>query len=112
MRIGNNVRITGYSYIAAATGIDIGDNVLIAEYCSVRDHEHATRKGDLIREQPLRMEQVIIGGDCWICRGASVLKGSILGGGSVGAANAVVKGRVLDNQIVGGAPAKPLKSRV
>ena len=61
-------------------------------------HEHA--KGD-----------VVIGNDVWIGRGATILSGATIGDGAIIAAGAVVTGDVAPYQIVGGVPARAIRSR-
>ena len=58
-----------------------------------------------------RMQRVIIGHDVWIGHKAIVLPGVTIGNGAVVAAGAVVSRDVKPYTVVGGVPAKPLRSR-
>lgn len=58
-----------------------------------------------------RIQQVIVGHDVWIGHRATVLPGVRIGNGAVVAAGAVVSRDVAPYTIVGGVPAKPIRSR-
>lgn len=112
LRIGNEVNLTKYIVIAAAEKIEIGNNVLVGEYTSIRDADHGIKKGILISKQPLVCESIKIGNDVWIGRGAAVLKGTTIGDGSVIGANAVVNRIAVGvNSIAVGVPAKVIRCR-
>lgn len=53
----------------------------------------------------------IVGHDCWIGRGATLLLGAELGCGVIVGAKAVVRGKVPDYAIVAGNPAKIVRMR-
>ena len=59
-----------------------------------------------------RKGQIIIGNDCWIGRGATILGGVTIGDGCVIAAGSVVTKSFPDNVIIGGVPAKIIKDRI
>ena len=54
---------------------------------------------------------VRVGPDTWVGAKASILRGTVIGQGSVVAAHAVVRGQVPAYSIVGGVPARVLKDR-
>lgn len=54
---------------------------------------------------------VIIGSDCWICSGATILSGVTIGDGAVVAACSVVTKNVEAYAVVGGNPARFIKWR-
>ena len=109
--IGPGVTINDGVTICAYFGISIGANALIGECASIRDANHGTLAGQPIRWQPHHGAPIHIGEDCWIARGAIVLRGVSMGNGAVAAANSVVNKDVAENQIVGGIPAKPIGQR-
>ncbi|WP_177193340.1 acyltransferase [Pseudomonas sp. NFACC39-1] len=111
--VGENVKFTGGIYIASLTEIIIGDNSLIAEYCSIRDAEHLTECSSPINEQRSVSSKIFIGADVWLCKGVTVLRGAVIKNGAVVGAHSIVKGEVLDElTIYAGVPARFIKKRV
>lgn len=98
--------------ITCKSGIDIGDDALIAEHVTIRDQDHAFPAGARIREAGFDTSPVTIGSDVWLAAKSSVLKGSRIGGGCVVGAHAVVKGVVPGNSVVAGIPARLVRERV
>ena len=93
--------------------VRIGDNALIAEYCSIRDAEHLTERSLPINEQNSASAEILIGADVWLCKGVTVLKGATIKNGAVVGAHSIVKDAVLDElTIYAGAPARFIKKRV
>jgi acetyltransferase-like isoleucine patch superfamily enzyme len=111
IRIGCHVRINMGTTIVAASCVTIGDDCLIGEYASIRDANHGTDPGSLMRLQEQTMAPIVIGQDVWIGRGAVVLKGVTVGDGAVIAANSVVTHDVPARAIVAGMPARLLRFR-
>lgn len=109
--IGNEVKLTMSTIIAAVRSVEIGNNTQIAEFVSIRDSDHGTGGGQLIAEQPLVCNPISIGQDVWIGRGVAILKGACIGTGAVIGANAVVKGEISGNTIAVGIPARVIKRR-
>jgi acetyltransferase-like isoleucine patch superfamily enzyme len=64
-----------------------------------------------IKEQGVKREFVKIEDDCWIAANTVILAGVTIGRGSVIAAGSVVTKDVPPYSIVGGVPAKVIKSR-
>ena len=75
-------------------------NVLLREQYPGIDGETAATKGD-----------ITIGNDVWIGNDVTILSGVTIGDGAVIAAGAVVAKDVMPYDVVGGVPAKVLKSR-
>lgn len=111
VRIGNNVRINTGSVIVSACHVSIGDHTLIGEYVSIRDANHGTSIGKLIRLQAQVGDAISIGKDVWIGRGACILKGVTIKDGAVIGANSVVTGNVPENAIFAGVPATLIGKR-
>ena len=109
--LGTDVRINAGGVIVAARSVSIGDDTLVGEYVSIRDANHGTVMGELIRTQQLVAEPIRIGRDVWIGRGSCILKGVCIGDGAVIAANSVVTCDVPANAIFAGAPARQIGSR-
>lgn len=65
-----------------------------------------------IRLQGINRKGIKIGDDCWIGAKVTILDGTVLGNGCVVAAGAVVRGIIPPYSIIGGVPAKIIKSRL
>jgi len=110
--IGENVSINQGTFIVALKEVIIGSNVLIGEYCSIRDNDHAWQDSQkLVREQGFVTASVNIGDDVWLGRGVVVSKGVKIGNGAVVGANTVVTRDVAPFTLVVGVPAHPIGRR-
>jgi acetyltransferase-like isoleucine patch superfamily enzyme len=109
--LGARVRVNTGCLLVSYASISIGDDCLIGEYVSIRDADHGTATGTPMRAQPHEAAPIVIGSDVWIARGCVILKGVTIGDGAVVAANSVVNRDVPARAIVGGAPARLLKTR-
>ena len=114
IEIGNNVGLGTHGYYGCGAGVlKIGDDVIFGNYVSIHPENHIF--GDI--DTPIRLQGVysnggvIIGNNCWIGAKVTILDGTRIGNGCIVAAGAVVKGVFPDNVIIGGVPAKILKSR-
>ena len=111
IKLGDNVRINQGSIVASHNNVTIGNDCLIGEYCSIRDANHNFKVGEVIRSQSHSYAPITVGSDCWIGRGAVVLKGVTLNEGCVIGANSVVTKDIAENIVAVGIPAKELKGR-
>jgi acetyltransferase-like isoleucine patch superfamily enzyme len=112
LKIGNNSSIGPYSYIGCSGFIEIGDNVMMSPRVSIYAENHLFDDPELsIKEQGVKREFVKIEDDCWIAANTVILAGVTIGRGSVVAAGSVVTKDVPPYSIVGGVPAKVIKSR-
>ncbi len=93
------------SKIYCFDSIEIGNDVIISENVIIRDSDNH-KIGDKI-SAPVK-----IGNHVWIGMGAMILKGVTIGDGSVIAAGAVVTDDVPEKSLVGGVPARVIKSDV
>lgn len=113
LKIGSRTKITGYSMISSAIEVAIGDDVLIAEFTSIRDAEHKIQKDVLIAKQGLIQAPIVIGNDVWIGRNCTILYGTHIMDGCVIGANSLVKKRVLEAyKVYAGSPLAAIKRRV
>ncbi len=111
LEIGENVYINRDCVIAAMFGIRIGHHVRIGERVTIRDHDHAYSDRSLpISQQGYRGADVCIDEGAWIGCNAVILKGVHIGRNSVVGASSVVTHDVADYAVVGGNPAKPLRT--
>ncbi|AKR43386.1 DapH/DapD/GlmU-related protein [Methylophilus sp. TWE2] len=113
LKIGDNSGIGAYSYIGAAGGVSIGQNVIMGQYVSFHSENHNFSLPDIpIRKQGVTREGIVIEDDCWVGAKVTFLDGAFLSRGCVVAAGAVVRGVIPPNSVIGGVPAKVIKSRL
>ena len=88
--------------------ITIGQGVAISENVTLRDSDdHVISSSDHSVTKP-----IVIGNHVWIGMNVTILKGVTIGNGSIIAAGAVVTKDVPENSLVGGVPAKVIKSDI
>lgn len=109
---GDNVVFSYHVLVSCEHDIAIGSHVQIGEFTSIRDSTHNYAVDGIMMGTPDKMAAIRIGNNVWIGRGCLICEGSIIEDGVVVAANSVVKGRLLKDNIYGGAPAKAIKNRI
>lgn len=112
LRFGDKVVLGRDNVINTYLDIEIGDSVLMADWCYICDFDH--RMDDItlpIKDQGIIKSPVRIGPDTWIGVKVSVLRGTTIGRGCVLGSHAVVRGAIPDYSIAVGAPAKVVKNR-
>ncbi|WPU95816.1 acyltransferase [Mucilaginibacter sabulilitoris] len=110
--IGDRTGISARAYFAGQGGIQIGKDVIMGPNVQIFSENH--NFSDLhqtIKEQGITKVPVIIGNDCWIGAGVTILAGVHIGDGCVIAASSVVSRSIPPNSIVAGIPAKVVRSR-
>lgn len=107
IRIGKNVFINFDCIFLDLGGITIEDGVLIAPKVSLLSEGHPLSPK---KRQSLVPGHIHIKKNAWIGAGATILPGVTIGENAVVAAGAVVSKDVPDNTVVGGIPAKIIKS--
>lgn len=111
LSIGSNTSFTGSTYISSLNEVQIGDDVLIAEFVSIRDSFHQFEISSKIRLQQMSTSTIIIGNDCWIGRGTAILKNSHISEGVIIGANSLVNNFISPYSIAFGIPARLKKVR-
>jgi len=112
LNIGNNVKLTHSVTISCLNKIQIGNDTLIAEFCSLRDSTHGTESGQLIRLQNAIHGTIEIGNDVWIGRNVSVFGDVKIEDGAVIGANSLCSKKTFaKNTINVGIPCAFLKDR-
>jgi acetyltransferase-like isoleucine patch superfamily enzyme len=111
IRIGNNVGIGEFAYLGGAGGLEIGDDCIIGQYfsCHPENHQFGDSK-QLIRLQGVSRKGIRVGENCWIGAKVTILDGVIIGDNCVIAAGAVVTKSMPEGSLIGGVPAKILKT--
>lgn len=115
IRIGNDVWIGDYFNIHALKGIEIGNGVLTGKWLTILDNDHGRITLENLRKSPgertiYSKGKIVIEDNVWIGDKVTILSGVTIGKGSVVAANAVVTKDVPPHSVVGGIPAKIIKS--
>jgi acetyltransferase-like isoleucine patch superfamily enzyme len=107
IKIGKNVFINHACSFLDLGGITIEDDVLIGPRVNITTENHPI---DPTKRKDLVLRRVLIKRNAWIGAGATILPGVTVGENSIVAAGAVVNRDVPPNTIVGGIPAKPLRT--
>lgn len=109
IRIGKGVKTNNNVFICAANQVEIGDNTLIGQNVSIFDHEAHGVQPDKRNEIGV-IGRVIIGENVWIGNNVIILTNTEIGNNTIIAAGSVVKGSFPGNIIIGGVPAREIKS--
>lgn len=117
IEIGNNCGIGAFSHITAMNCIMIGENVRMGKGVLITDNSHGASDRSQLdinpHDRPLFSKgPVIIEDNVWIGEKASIMPGVRIGRGAIIGANSVVTHDVAPYCIVGGIPAKVVKSLV
>lgn len=107
LKIGDNTSIGRASYLDARGELEIGNSVSISPGVQIITAQHDLNSRDF---RGIR-SKVMIEDYVWIGTNAIILPGVKIGKGAVIAAGAVVTKDVKDYEVVGGNPAKFIKSR-
>lgn len=113
---GADISIGDYSGIGVSASVRgpliIGDNVMMGPDVVVITSSHNFDRTDIpMRLQGSTSKPVLIGDDVWIGQRVMIMPGVNIGNGAIIGAGAVVTKDVPPYTIVGGAPAKVIKSR-
>lgn len=108
IRVGRNVFINQNCTMYDLGGIDIGDDVMIGPNVSLITSGHPlepARRRSFVTAKPIVIERNV-----WIAAGATIIGGVTVGENSVVAAGSVVTRDVSPNTLVGGNPARVIRS--
>lgn len=111
IQIGRDCLVGEYSVIRGQGGVTIGDRVYTSPFTQIIavNHVFDDPKRPFI-EQGITAEGIVIEDDVWLGAGAIITDGVRVGKGAVVAAGSVVTKDVLPHTVVGGVPAKLLKT--
>jgi acetyltransferase-like isoleucine patch superfamily enzyme len=107
IRVGKNVFINHGCEFMDRGGITIGDGALIGPKVNLVTINHPL---DPVTRRSTYCKPIVIGNGVWLGAGVSVMPGVTIGENAVVAANAVVSRDVPANAVVGGIPARFIKS--
>ncbi len=111
IKIGKNCLIGEYCVIRGQGGVFIGDRVFTSPFTQLLAVNHVFNNPDLsFIEQGITAEGITIEDDVWLGAGAIITDGVRVGKGAVVAAGAVVTKDVPAHMVVGGVPAKVIRS--
>jgi acetyltransferase-like isoleucine patch superfamily enzyme len=111
IKIGQNSLIGEYSVIRGQGGVQIGDRVYTSPFTQIIAVNHVfDDPGRPFVEQGITAEGIVIEDDVWLGAGAIITDGVRVGKGAVVAAGAVVTQDVPPHTVVGGVPARPIKT--
>lgn len=113
--IGNNTSLGEGCHISAITKIIIGNNVLTGRRVSIIDNSHGDSSLNDINTPPIKRRlttkgPINIENNVWIGDKVTILSGITIGANSIIGANSVVTKNIPKNSIVGGVPAKIIKT--
>ncbi len=109
LRIGDACWFNVGCTLDASASITIGDRVRLGQQVLVLTHTHELGDGSQ-RAGALRAQPVQIGDGVWLGARCTILPGVTVHAGAVVAAGAVVTKSVPAHTLVGGVPARPLRS--
>ena len=113
LRFSKNSSCEAYSFIGAGGPVSIGENVIMGQHVSFHAENHVFSDTEVpIRMQGVTRIGITIEDDCWVGANAVFLDGCTVGRGCVIAAGAVVRGNIPPFSIIGGVPAKIIRSRL
>jgi len=111
--IGDNSQINPFTVIYSDSGVEIGDNVMIAPHCMIAggNHEYRDLSKPMRHAGSFSMGKIIIEDDVWIGANVVITDGVRIGHGAIIAAGAVVTKNVDPFDVVGGVPARFIFNR-
>lgn len=113
--IGDNVSMGNDNHIGCIDKIEIGNNCLFGSRIYITDHDHGGTTLDALQLPPEKRKlvskgPVVIMDNVWIGDGVAILSGVTIGENAIIATNSVVTKDVSANTVVGGIPAKTIKT--
>jgi len=112
LELGNDSKLTKDVVISSANKVVIKSDVLIAEFCSIRDSSHGIVGDCRIRLQPLKIGKITIGNDVWLGKSVSLIGNVTLGDGVVLGVGAFCKDKDIGaGDVLVGVPAKKISQR-
>jgi acetyltransferase-like isoleucine patch superfamily enzyme len=112
LRVGDKSVFGRENTVNCYLDIEFGARSLVADWVYVCDFDHSFDDIDVpIKDQGIVKAPVRVGPDVWVGVKASILRGAMVGEGSVLAAHTVVRGEVPAWSVVAGVPGRVVRSR-
>ena len=113
--IGNDCHIGAFNHITCIDRIEIGDGFVSGKCVTITDNSHGETSMEMLQKpvgsrEVISKGPVIIGMNVWIGDKATILPGVTIGDGVIIGANSVVTKDIPAYSVVGGNPAKVLKT--
>lgn len=108
VEVGPNGWLGPGSMLAAQQRVVLGPGTMIAEYVTIRDHDHVHDGERVVSDWCYTGAPVVLGENVWVGSKATIVAGVTIGDHALVAANAVVTRDVKPGERVGGVPARPL----
>lgn len=117
LSIGNNVSFNYDCHLGCSNHIFIGDNVLFASRIFITDHYHGEIDYLSLATPPNKRQiyskgPVIIEDNVWIGEGVAIMPNVTIGKNSIIGANSVVTSNIPENSVVGGIPARVIRTLI
>ena len=110
--IGDNSGMGAFSFVGAAGGVRIGNDVIMGQRVSFHSEDHRFEEINIpIHMQGVTRKGIEIGDDCWIGAGVTFLDGTHVESGCVIGAGAVVKGFIPQDSVAVGVPVRVIRKR-
>lgn len=106
----NGVYLNRNCSVVSMEAILIGNNVTVGPNVCIYDHDHNTAMSHE-RDRDFVSSPIVINDNVWIGANATILKGVSIGKNAIVAAGATVIRDVPERAIVGGVPARVIKTR-
>lgn len=108
--LGNDVSIHSYCYIDSYGGIEIGNNVSVANHSTLISSEHTWQDVETpIKFNSIESKKITVENDVWIAAGVRVLGGNRISERCIIGAGAVVNKSTEPNCLYAGVPIKKIK---
>ena len=112
IRTGDRCAIGAGSFLGGQGGITLGDDVILGPAVRIFSENHVFSGPDEpIRTQGVTRRGIIIGNDCWIGAGTTIVDGVSIGSGCVVGAGSVVTRNLAPFTVAAGVPARTIRSR-
>jgi len=112
-RMGSGSGIGAFSFVGAAGGVSIGADVIMGQRIYFHSESHNFKDLNVpIKEQGVTRKGILIGDNCWLGSGVTILDGVVVGRGCVVAAGSVLRGIYPENSLIGGVPARVIRARL